>query len=142
MTITDEITTIIQSLTDNNIPPQIVTIQKGYNKPICDIQTPNNTLRNIRCSGLAIPDTTGLLIYENGDQQSPFVLLFTDAETIIHSLGLGLFKITEDGDLTVELPNSMNNIFTINTDGELTVTLDGTNNYNINNEGDITYDRI
>ena len=141
MTIADEITTIIQSLTDNNIPPQIVTIQKGYNKPICDITTSNNTLRNIRCSGLAIPDTTGLLIYENGDEHSPFVILFTDAETIIHSLGLGLFTIDENGDLTVELPNSMNNIFTINEDGDLTVTLEGTNNYSINTDGDCIYDR-
>ena len=141
MTITDEITTIIQSLTDNNIPPQIVTIQKGYNKPICDIRTQTSTLRNIRCSGLAIPDTTGLLIYENGDEHSPFVILFTDAETIIHSLGLGLFKINEDGDLTVELPNSMNNIFTINEDEELTVTLDVTNNYSINTDGDCIYNR-
>ena len=141
MTIADEITTIIQSLTDNNIPPQIVTITKGYNKPICDITTQTGTLRNIRCSGLAIPNTTGLLIYENGDEHSPFVILFTEAETIIHSLGLGLFKITDDGDLTVELPNSMNNIFTINEDGDLTVTLDGTNNYSINTDGDCIYDR-
>ena len=141
MTIADEITTIIQSLTDNNIPPQIITITKGYNKPICDIQTQTSTLRNIRCSGLAIPDTTGLLIYENGDEHSPFVILFTDAETIIHSLGLGLFKINEDGDLTVELPNSMNNIFQINEEGELTATLDGTNNYSINTDGDCIYDR-
>ena len=141
MTIADEITTIIQSLTDNNIPPQIVTILKGYNKPICDITLNNQTLRNIRCSGLAIPDTTGLLIYENGDEHSPFVILFTDAETIIHSLGLGLFKINEDGDLTVELQNSMNNIFQINEEGELTATLDGTNNYSINTDGDCIYDR-
>ena len=141
MTIADEITTIIQSLTDNNIPPQIVTILKGYNKPICDIQTQTSTLRNIRCSGLAIPDTTGLLIYENGDEHSPFIILFTDAETIIHSLGLGLFKINEDGDLTVELQNSMNNIFQINEEGELTATLDGTNNYSINTDGDCIYDR-
>ena len=142
MSISDEITTIIQSLTDNNIPPQIVTIKKAYNTQKCDITTEQGTLRNIRCSGLPIQDTTGLLIYENGDQQSPFVLLFNDAETIIHSLGLGLFNINEDGDLTVELPNSMTNIFNINEDGDLTVTLTGTNNYSINNEGDITYDRI
>ena len=142
MSISEQIETMINSLTDNNIPSQLVTITKAYPNKTCDINTNKGSLRNIRCSGLAIPDTTGLLIYENGDQQSPFVLLFTEAETIIHSLGLGLFNITEDGDLTVELPNSMNNIFTINEDGNLTVTLTGTNNYNINDEGDITYDRI
>lgn len=142
MSISEQIETIIKDITDNNHPPQIVTIKKAYSTQKCDIQTEQGTLRNIRCSGLPIQDTTGLLIYENGDQKSPFVLLFTDAETIIHSLGLGLFTIDENGDLTVELPNSMQNIFNINTNGDLTVTLDGTNNYSINNEGDITYDRI
>ena len=138
MSIVEQIETIVKDLTNNNHPPQLVTITKAYNKPICDINTPNGDYKNIPCSGKAIQNTKGLLTYTNGEQDKPFVILFQDAETIIHSLGLGLFTIGTDGNLYIELPNGVENTFTINENGDLTTTEP---NYNINNDGDATYDR-
>ena len=143
MSISEQIEAIVNSMTDNNIPPQLVTIKEAYNDLRCDIETTNGTiLKRIESSGQGIPNTKALLIYEKGEQEKPFIILFQDAETIIHSLGLGKFTIN-DGDLLVELPNGIDNIFAFNNNGELTVTLpdNATNNYSINSNGDTTYNR-
>ena len=143
MSISEQIEVMINNLTDNNHPPQIVTITKAYNNNTCDIQTNTGILQRVECSGQPIKDTKGLLTYQEGKQNNPFVILFEDAETIIHSLGLGKFKIGTDGHLYVELPNNMENIFSINQNGHLTVELDTgiVNNYSINETGHLTYDR-
>ena len=79
MTISEQIETIITSMTDNNYPPQLVTITKAYNERICDITTnTGEVMKRVRCSNLAVEDTIALLTYPDGDQNKPFVLLFTD----------------------------------------------------------------
>ena len=142
MSISEQIEIIVNDLTDNNIPPQLVTIKKAYNNKTADITTSNGTYRNVQCSGLAVEGAKGLLVYEDGEQDKPFVILFEDAETTITSLGLGKFHI-HDGNLYVELPEGVPNPFSINEDGDLIVEIpEGkTNNYSINNDGDLIYDR-
>lgn len=79
MSISEQIETIVQSMTDNNHPPTLVTIKKAYNERICDIITNNGTImKRVKCSNLAVEDTLALLTYEDGDPNRPFVLLFTD----------------------------------------------------------------
>ena len=129
MTITDQITTLIQTLTDNNHPPTIITIRKTYTNNTADIETENGTLYNIPCSGTPIPNTQALLTYNNGDINQPYIILFEDAKTTIQSMGYGEFHINNEGDLIIELPNGITNPFQINTNGELTVTDDS--NYEI-----------
>ena len=75
MTLTEEIQAIVSSMTDNNHPPSIVKITKGYETKLCDIIVKDSRLQHIRCSGYATPNTTGLLIYEDGDQSKPYVVL-------------------------------------------------------------------
>lgn len=123
MSISEQITKIIQTQTDNNNPPQVITIRKAYNNNTADIETENGTLYNIPCSGTPIDGTQGLLTYNNGDINQPYIILFEDAKTTIQAMGYGEFHINTDGDLILELPNGTPNIFTI-TDGKLTVTDD------------------
>ena len=79
MSISEQIETIITSMTDNNYPPQLVTITKTYNERICDITTnTGEVMKRVRCSNLAVEDTIALLTYPDGDPNKPFVLLFTD----------------------------------------------------------------
>lgn len=142
MGIMEQIEIAINDRTGNNIPPEVITINKAYSDNTCDITTSKGVLRNIQCSGLAVEGAKGLLVYEDGEQDKPFVILFEDAETTITSLGLGKFHIY-DGDLYVELPEGVPNPFSINEDGDLIVEIpEGkTNNYSINNDGDLIYDR-
>lgn len=142
MGIMEQIEIAINDRTGNNIPSQLITINKAYNNKTADITTNNGTYRNVPCSGLAVEGAKGLLVYEDGEQDKPFVILFEDAETTITSLGLGKFHIY-DGDLYVELPEGVPNPFSINEDGDLIVEIpEGkTNNYSINNDGDLIYDR-
>ena len=79
MSIGEQIETIVSAMTDNNHPPQLVTIVKGYKERICDITTSTGeVLKRVRCSNLAVEGTLALLTYDKGDQNKPFVLLFTD----------------------------------------------------------------
>ena len=63
-------------MTGNNNPPQIVTIRKGYANNTADIITKNGILKNVKCSGTPIAGDEALLTYDNGDMQTPFILLF------------------------------------------------------------------
>ena len=75
MSIGKQIETIVEDMTGNNIPPEIVSIKKAYTAHICDILTNNGILRKIRCNGVAIPETKGLLFYNEGNPNSPYVIL-------------------------------------------------------------------
>lgn len=134
MSLADEISTMINSLTGNNTPPIIVTINKAYASNNVDITLPNgDILKNIEASGRGVENTTALYIQS---KDKPFAMLFEDATSVATSLGLGLFYIN-DNNLYVELPVGITNKFNI-TDGNLTVTdLTG---YTINNK-DLTYER-
>ena len=80
MSIAQQIESIVSSMTDNNIPPKLVTIIKGYDKAICDIQTDNGILKNIQCSTLAAAGDNGLLVYNNGEENKPFVIVFKESK--------------------------------------------------------------
>lgn len=136
MAIGEQIEIIVSSLTGNNIPPELVKIKKAYSNNSADvIKTNGDLLEGIKCSGLAVEDTEGLLVHR---ENAPFIILFEDARQTAQSLGLGLFYI-KDNDLFVELPNGINNPFTI-TNGNLTVELNGDNNYTIVNT-ELKYNR-
>jgi len=140
MSIGEQIEVMINNLTDNNHPPQIVTITKAYSNDTVDIQHLDGTVnKNIKSSGLGVKGTKALLTYENGDQKKPFVMLFEDGRNTINNLGMGLFHIYED-DLYVELPNGISNPFSINQNGQLIVSLTGENHYSIRGT-DIYYER-
>ena len=141
MSLTEEIQAIISSMTDNNYPPQIITIRKAYTNNTADIITDNGILTNIPCSGKPVQDTKAMLTFNNGDMQDPYLILFEDAKITIQALGLGEFYIKDDGILYVELPNGIENIFKIS-EGTLYVNLpEGvTNNYEIK-DNDLYYER-
>ena len=143
MSLGEQIETIITSMTNNNIPSEIVKINKSYQNNTCDIICSKGNYKNVKCSGLAVTGGKGLLTFMEGKQDKPFVILFEDANNTIQSLGLGRFTISNDGDLYLELPNNTPNNFSINEDMDLIVEItDGlTNDYSINNDGDIIYDR-
>lgn len=143
MSLSDEIATMITSMTGNNHPPQIVEITKAYSNKTCDVKNEIIDLKRIECSGLAVKGTKGLLTYQEGKSNHPFVLLFEDGENTIQSLGLGKFTIDKNGDLYVELPNNSENIFSIDNNGDLYVELDTgiINNYSIDETGDAVYER-
>ena len=123
MSLSDEIETMINALTGNNHPPQIVTVVKAYSNNTCDVRNETIELQRIECSGLAVKDGKGLLTYQEGNSNNPFVLLFEDGETTIQSLGLGKFTIDNNGDLYVELDTGVSN------------------NYSIDETGDVIYER-
>lgn len=131
MAIGEQIEIIVNSLTGNNIPPELVTIKKSYSNNSADVIKSNNEILNgVKCSGLSIEGEQGLLVHR---ENSPFIILFEDARQTAQALGLGLFYIN-DSDLFVELPNGIDNPFSI-VNGVLKVELDGTNNYAlVNNE--------
>lgn len=136
MAIGEQIEIIVDSLTGNNVPPELVKIKKAYSNNSADVIKSNNELlQGVKCSGLGVEDGEGLLIHR---ENAPFIILFEDARQTAQSLGLGLFYIN-DSDLMVELPNGIVNPFTI-TNGDLTVELDGENNYTIDNN-DLKYNR-
>ena len=141
MSISEQIEVMINNLTDNNHPPQIVTITKAYNNNTADIITDNGILTNIPCSGKPVQDTQAMLTFNNGDMQNPYLILFEDARITIQALGLGEFYIKDDGILYVELPNGIENPFKIS-EGTLCVNLpEGvTNNYEIK-DNDLYYER-
>ncbi len=130
MVIGEQIEIMIDSLTGNNTPPELVTIKKAYSNNSADVIKANGELlTGIKCSGLAVEDGNGLLVHR---ENSPLVILFEDARQTAQALGLGLFYIN-NGDLFVELPNGIDNPFTIS-NGVLKVELDGENNYILDNK--------
>lgn len=131
MPIGEQIEIMVNSLTGNNVPPELVTIKKSYSNNSADVIKSNDeVLAGVKCSGLGVEGGQGLLVHR---ENSPFIILFEDARQTAQSLGLGLFYIN-NGELFVELPNGIDNPFEI-TNGVLTVELDGDNNYElVNNE--------
>lgn len=78
MSIMEQIEIAIRGNTGNNIPCEVVTINKVYPNNTCDINTSKGVLRNVRCSGSVDNNKQGLLMFEDGKQDKPFVLLFND----------------------------------------------------------------
>lgn len=76
MSLLEQIEAVVNDMTDNNTPSQLITVIKGYDEKVCDIETSNGVLRNIPCSVLAEKGDEGLLVYPDGDGGKPFVLLF------------------------------------------------------------------
>lgn len=148
-TLGDEIVTIAEDVV-SKIPTNIdCTVIKNYDAGnYVDIRLSDDTiLKYIQCVGSNKIGENGLLTFLNGDNNNPLVItgnnLVNDENTIL-ALGLGRFTISkDDGDLYVELPQNVENIFSINENGDLIVELpDGaTNDYHINENGDLIYDR-
>lgn len=136
MAIGEQIEIMIQSLTGNNVPPELVTIKKSYSNNSADVIKANGELlTGIKCSGLAVEGGQGLLVHR---ENSPFIIVFEEARQTAQALGLGLFYIN-DGDLFVELPNGIDNPFSI-VNGVLKVEIEGENNYTLVNN-DLKYKR-
>lgn len=121
MSISKEIETIIQSLTDNNYPSQLVTVTKAYNENVCDILTSNgDVMKRVECSNKANIGTKALLTFLEGKQDKPFVILFnTGGGGGGDGLLVGSFHINENGHLIATLPHGAVNPYTINNEGHL-----------------------
>ena len=58
-------------------------------------------------------------------------------------MGLGKFKVDENGDLLLDLPIGVENYFSLNTNGDLIVDLNGDSReqqFSINDDGDVIYE--
>ena len=77
MSLLEQIEAVVNDMTDNNTPSQLIKVIKGYDEKVCDIETSNGVLRNIPCSVLAEKGDEGLLVYPDGDDGKPFVMIFT-----------------------------------------------------------------
>ena len=78
-TLTDEIITIIQSEANNNPAPTTCTITKNYpNEPgMVDVTTNNGDYRYIPCLHSNTIGRTGILIFLNGDLNTPIAIIET-----------------------------------------------------------------
>ena len=77
-TLAEEIITIIQSEANNNPAPQTCTIRKVYTNGYVDIETNTGKINYLECIGATKPDTTGLLVYPDGNINKGIVISLGD----------------------------------------------------------------
>ena len=145
--IVDEIITIVQSEANNNPAPVNCRVVGNYaDNGFVDIELDGgDVLRYVKVVGSNLIGSMGVLCFIDGDEANKIVLTDNTRENELNTilaLGLGLFNIV-DGDLLVELPLALDNIFEINNDGELLVELPSgvENNYEIK-DYDLFYERM
>ena len=145
--IVDEIITIVQSEANNNPAPVNCTVVGNYtDNGFVDIELDGgDVLRYVKVVGSNLIGSNGVLCFIDGDEANKIVLTDNTRENELNTilaLGLGLFNIV-DGDLLVELPLALENIFEINNNGELLVELPSgvENNYEII-DNDLFYERM
>jgi len=89
---------------------------------------------------------TVVVSFSDNSLHNPFIIGTTTPTNLddltILALGLGLFKIGDNGHLYVELPVNMDNFFEIDNNGDLIVDYNGASrDYTINSNGHLIYDR-
>ena len=146
-TMRKEIIKVVDEKANNNPAPAICTIiniKEGYATVTLD-DDGNRKLSNLNCMGEANTGDKAVIVYPNGEENNPFVICSTTNSTMntILALGLGLFKIKDDGHLYVELPMGLSNFFSINNNGHLIATLPSgvTNDYHLESDGHLYYNR-
>ena len=163
-TLADEIITIIQAHSNNNPAPQTCNIRKVYTNGYVDIETETGRINYLECIGATKPDTTGLLIYPDGNLNKSIVISLGDyyTQTEITSLladkqdklvsGTNIKTINNQtllgsGNITIQGGGGGGGItavgsFSIDENGHLIATIpDGmTNPYSINSSGHLIYD--
>ena len=143
--LSDEIKRIVHEEANNNPASEqcrILSKTDGY--ATVRLASDNRKLSNIPLIGDAPIDSQALIVYLNGEINSPIILASgsSDMNTIL-ALGLGLFEIREDGQLWVELPNGISNIFKIESDGKLYVDIPSgaSNDYSLGSDKILYYER-
>ena len=141
--LSDEIKRIVHEEANNNPASEqcrILSKTDGY--ATVRLTSDNRKLSNIPLIGDAPIDSQALIVYLNGEINSPIILATgsSDMNTIL-ALGLGLFNIREDGHLYVELPVNIANYFEVGSNGHLKATLPTgvPNDYNLGSDGHLYY---
>ena len=142
-----QIEAIVKDIANNNPSPEQGTITKVYSDGFVDIKTNNDTLKHVQVIGASTTiGDNAILVYLN--EEATEYLAIADVSTsmemnTILALGLGLFKIKEDGHLYVELPMGLDNFFELDENNHLIVTLpsDVENKYHLEEDGHLYYTR-
>lgn len=143
-TMRQEIIKVVEEKANNNPAPEKCTIIESNNGFVKVKLSDGSVLSNLPVLGNPTPFTDGIVTYIDGESNSPLIVPSIDENlTMILSLGLGLFKIKNDGHLYVELPMGISNFFELKSDGKLYVTLPtgASNDYTLENDGHVYYDR-
>lgn len=75
-TLADEIITIVKSVSNNNPPPETVTITKTYEDNYVDIQFEDGgTLNYVPSNAKGSKNDIGVCVYLNGNIGNPFIIL-------------------------------------------------------------------
>lgn len=131
-------TNIAQDTIDKQPKTVYGTVTYYYNGSVT-VTTDNGTFENIRCSGIPKIGSSCVLI-PVGDEYTCLPNEVDDT-SMIYAMGLGKFKINEDGDLLFDLAIGVSNYFSINNNGDLIVNLDNATNqkFKIDTYGDVIY---
>ena len=143
-TMRKEIIRVVEEKANNNPAPEKCTIIESNNGFVKVKLSDGSVLSNLPVLGNPTPYTDAIVTYIDGESNSPLIVPSTNEQlNTILALGLGLFKIKDDGHLYVELPMGINNFFEIDTYGHLIVTLPSgvSNDYHLENDGHLYYYR-
>ena len=118
-TIADHIIDIIKAEANNNPAPETGTITKIYTNGFVDILLNGNLHRYIESIGTPTLNSKALLVYINGDLNTPIVIPPNNNTGNGSINAVGYFTINNDGHLIVELPDGFSNPYSINSSGHL-----------------------
>ena len=140
MGLLDTIKDITQDTIDSQPQTLYGTVTKYYDGS-CTVETDDGILENIQCVNIPKIGTACILIpVEDTYNCIPNEI---DDTTSLYAMGLGKFKVDENGDLLLDLPIGVENYFSLNNNGDLIVDLNGDSReqqFSINDDGDVIYE--
>ena len=140
MGLLETIKDIAQDTIDNQSKPLYGTVTKYYDGS-CTVETDDGILENIQCVNIPKIGTACLLIPI--DDTYNCIPNEIDDTTSLYAMGLGKFKVDENGDLLLDLPIGVDNYFNLNNNGDLIVDLNGDSReqrFSIDENGDVIYE--
>lgn len=136
----ETLNTIAQDVVDSQPKTVYGTVTKYYDGS-CTVETDDGILENIQCVNIPKIGTACLLIPI--DDTYNCIPNEIDDTTSLYAMGLGKFKVDENGDLLLDLPIGVGNYFNLNNNGDLIVDLNGDSReqqFSINENGDVIYE--
>ena len=107
------------------------------NNMVADVEVADGILEKIPCIGIPKLNSDCMIIYENNDPDYPICIPIVNNDSdIAKAMGYGAFRIDDQSNLLVELPEGQPNPFSINSNGELLIDgslLTDGDKYNITN---------
>ena len=143
----DNLTSLTDNLNDIAFS-RYATITKVYDDNTVDCKEDNGTIHKnvINSTNLTLSiDDTVLLSFIDNNIYNPMITGGVEVkganDQMIYALGLGKFKINNDGDLILTLPIGVENYFELDNNGDLIIDLDETEaeKFRINDDGDVIY---